>query len=63
MKDIDKIKNLLDGFKIGYYIEERDLYTCVVLEEGKEKVNGYTGFISTYFFDKEGKFVEVKNWE
>lgn len=63
MTDLQKLIRLFSELGIGYSTEIRGKNTCVFLEVGKQKIDGYSGFMSHYFFDEEGKFVKVSIWE
>lgn len=77
MSDFKKITNLFDELSIGYTIEDSEggymIDGKVMKIEGGKKVIleanhhasviGYNGFTSEYYFDKEGKFVNVGIWE
>lgn len=66
MKDVDKLKALLDEFGVHYREEEfnGDLHIEIHADdEDKGKNGGYTGFVSAYVFDKDGKFQIVEIWE
>lgn len=76
MSDLDKLKQLLDEFGVGYEELEREEYTprttedvihdvvMLNLEQGFEKVSGFYGFFVIFVFKKEtGDFIEVGVWE
>ena len=35
----------------------------VVFYKGKPRTTGYPGFMSTWLFDREGRFIETGAWE
>ena len=75
MTDREKLKALFDGFGIGYaeeQLEEKVVgakdaisLSCdnSVYPTGMKKVSGYDGFYADFFFNSNGKFIEVKIWE
>lgn len=64
MTDKEKLIKLFDEFGIGYdVVEDNDGTQKVLLEKGNKKVIGYNGFFTEFYFDGEGKFIEVGIWE
>lgn len=64
MTDKEKLIKLFDEFGIGYDVGEyNDGTQRVLLEKGNKKVIGYSGFFTEFYFDGEGKFIEVGIWE
>ena len=61
--DLEKLKSLFDGFKIGYTQYERDEQTIIKLMVGDQNIDGYTGFGSSYVFDTNEHFIEVVIYE
>lgn len=54
--DIEKLKELLTSFGVGYKVEG-DLLIC---EEGGAKIGGYTTFYATFKFDQHGSFIRME---
>lgn len=64
MSDLEKLKALLDDFGVGYKTKStEDGGTCIECAEGHEKVSGYSGFFTNFYFDRDGKFVDMGAWE
>lgn len=76
MTDYNKLKQLLSEFGIGFIEEpltETKFYQAndvkikfiktIRLEVGNEKIDGYSGFSSEFYFDEHDKFIEVGIWE
>lgn len=64
MRDIDRTKEFLDGLGIGYEEEIKEDATWITFEALTHKrVGGYFGFCTSFVFDKDGKFREVKVYE
>lgn len=61
--DLEKLKTLFDEFKIGYTQEERDEQIFIELMVGNQNVVGYSGFGSSYCFDKDERFIDVGIFE
>jgi hypothetical protein len=59
MTDIDKIRQLFDGFGIGY----TDKNDCITIQRGNEKVDGYVSSYAEFKFDADGKFIKAGIWE
>lgn len=57
--DRDKFKRLLQEF--GVEFTEKDC--SIICEEGSKKVAGYSGFVTEFTFDADGKFVEMGAYE
>ena len=57
--DINKVKDLLDSFGVGYNIEKKGEHMLIEITDQAEKVRAYPGFYCTYKFDLEGKFIEI----
>ena len=55
----DKLEALLKEFDIEPVIKGNN----VILEEGVGNVDGYSGFITQFEFDDNGKFLRVGAWE
>lgn len=70
MTDLEKLRELIEEFVIGYE-EKRDDSECIIRfktsfkleKQEKKKVYGYTGFFCNFVFDSEGKFKSVGVWE
>jgi len=66
MKDIDKLKQLLDSWEVPYRIDDDDDILVGRFwdsEENHPKVNGYNGFFTAFEFDDDGDFVRMGAWE
>ena len=57
--DINKVKDLLDSFGVGYNIEKKGEHMLIEITGQAEKVRAYPGFYCTYKFDLEGNFIEI----
>jgi hypothetical protein len=53
------LTDLFDSFGIGYDSEREK----ITIEEGYEKVSGYSGFAAEFNFDNDGGFIDVSIWE
>ena len=77
MNDLDKVKTLLSDLGVGFNVEtecedsqskewkathpmHKQSITCI---EGMDKVEGYCGFITEFYFDADGKFISMGIWE
>lgn len=58
--DKEKLIELLTEFGVGFELEENNRVVCT---QGKDKVDGYHLFYTTFDFDKDGKFTEMGAWE
>ena len=66
MSDFDKVKSLLDSLGVSYdVIGERtvDEGRIIKCEEGHEKVCGYIGFMTVFFFDQDDNFIKMGAYE
>lgn len=71
MKDIEKLTKLFDEFGIKYTIDTKEdrwgaKFTVNVIVDNDvtdSNVGGYNGFVSSYMFDSDGKFIKVNIWE
>jgi len=75
MKNIDKVTALLSELGVGFeHREEVDMAQGwvdkypeaaqkLVCKDGMDKVDGYCGFITEFYFDADGKFVCMGIWE
>lgn len=63
MNDLERFENLISDFGIGYRKTEEESKILIELKEGAEKVGGYNEFVTYFFFDLDGKFIEVKLYE
>ena len=64
MKDIDKLKKLLDEFGVEHSESEaKNGDRCITVMEGDEKVTGYSYFFTEFNFDDSGKFENIALWE
>lgn len=77
MNDIDKVKaflselgigfgltpecadNMSDEWKASHQIHKQSI-TC---REGMDKVEGYCGFVTEFYFDADGCFLSMGIWE
>lgn len=73
MRDVEKLKKLLNEFEIPFSEElmppsevrgPDDAWRIEIQNWNKsEKVGGYFGFIGSFEFDENGKFLKVCLWE
>lgn len=70
MTDLQRVTDLFTDLGILYTTVLVDGEQHVRLEVDREiyrkpelKVRGYKGFVSTYMFDENGKFLQVNIWE
>ncbi len=62
--DLDKFKDLFSKSKIPFVEEEFKEDVWITLEvDNKSTVKGYSGFYSSYVFDKAGNFKYIGIWE
>ena len=60
MKDIDKLKNLLTEFGVGFTVEKgNDEAEYIKCTEGDNKIDGYACFYAVFDFDRNGNFIEI----
>jgi len=55
MTDIDKLSNLLTEFGIGISRDDK----LIMCEQGRTKVDGYSGFFAGFNFDDDGRFINM----
>jgi len=61
MTDKEKLVALFTEFGVGFTefnAAGEDKYV-MICEEGKAKIGGYTGFFTEFYFDYEGKFLQM----
>lgn len=66
MKDIDKLKQLLDSWGVPYKIDDDgDVRVGHFWDSARDhpKVNGYDGFFTAFEFDDDGNFLRMGAWE
>lgn len=56
--DLDKLRKLFTELGIGFSEQSRpgDI-TSIVLLEGADKIEGYSGFYAEFDFDEDGSFL------
>ncbi len=64
MTDLEKWKQFLDSFDVqydetSYYDDEPRKQPILRLQEGNNKVTGYSCFYTDICFSKDGKFQEI----
>ncbi|CAN5138270.1 hypothetical protein BH09PAT1_BH09PAT1_8560 [soil metagenome] len=68
MTDRLRTKDFLDSLEIPYTEEVSDTKniatrSTITLETGSTKVTGYKGFIADFYFDENGKFINMGIYE
>jgi hypothetical protein len=66
MTDYEKLKALLTEFGVEFrFVEEEGDCKEKFIEcfSGDNKVTGYSGFYTSFGFDRSGKFIEMGAWE
>jgi hypothetical protein len=63
MTDLEKLKELLTSFGVGFTIIETDDYTVLQCKEGANKISGYSYFFTNFHFGKFGQFVNMGAYE
>jgi hypothetical protein len=61
--DLDKLKSLLDEWKVPYDEEDNVITLEADAWNNKAKVIGYSGFVTLVAFDENGGFSHVGIWE
>lgn len=59
ISDKEKLKRLLTEFGVEF----TEKGNSIICDEGSEKVAGYSGFVTEFTFDADGKFVEMGAYE
>lgn len=59
MTDLQILRNAFDLLNIGYVETQLDNHHCyqLILKEGMEGVEGYSGFFTEFLFDEAGMFL------
>lgn len=57
--DKEKLIELLTEFGVGFELEEND----ILCREGRNKIDGYMMFVTSFDFDENGKFIKMGAWE
>lgn len=70
LTDLEKLKQLLEQFGVGYTEERIEKYrddgkprTFIKCECGDKKVEGYGGFVTLFEFDADGEFLVMGAYE
>jgi hypothetical protein len=63
MKDIEKLKALLNEFGVEYSTEAVDDGVGIVCRSGADKVDGYCSFFVEFQFEEDGRFKKIGIWE
>jgi hypothetical protein len=59
--DLDKLKELMDSFGIGYMVSPTKKY--LVCKQGCEKITGHSNLFTNFEFDNDGNFIGIGIWE
>lgn len=64
MTNLEKLKKTFDELDIGYEVkEDENGSTLNLMAKVHKNVDGYSGFATTFYFDKDGKSIEVDIYE
>ena len=65
MTDLEKLKNLLTNFGVGFseFIPSHSTFTYIKCETDAAKVNGYNFFYTEFKFSAKGEFIEMGAFE
>lgn len=67
MNHLQRTLKLFEDLGVPFAIDQSEGFQIIEIKvdenSANQKIQGYNGFTTTYFFDGEGKFLRLNVWE